>query len=486
MNPKGLNIITTILILLFFSVSCENSDNPGGENDILTEKLTYNGQALESNTNGNGKLEIRTKFNGVFIYYKVKVINDRGEAVEDATVVYNQVNGKSVFFIKDHFNRYNSAFFYGTPDELFDKFSLNINGKKQEGSMTEGAIQLTIGLIGSVSSLTESKVESFDNAHYVNQFYISGSSEESKDYDKYCKDFYHVAKLIKSRSENLSASSILISLEIDGSREIIEISSDILVDNNTLKDNLIAKAMDYWDLSQEELAGCPLSVKCFFSDQDEKFINVETAFLYIEISKGGGGCENFIYGVPDEVNGFLSIDFIEMLEHKGLEVNRGLVPPNVEGIYYVDSWANFETGTKYLNYTYRFDKQSEDLTIEVESASDQSNAIASAAFISGEGNNFSIYSEGNHTIDDMGSKIYIKTADIYSGTITSDGIVNFKSGFIIIEKENDINNNFLAVGDLRIIHEIDDLAEKVSSFPFNMSGGRVAEAYLENDQIFSN
>ena len=244
--------------------------------------------------------------------------------------------------------------------------------------------------------------------------------------------------------------------------------------------------MDYWDLSQEELAGCPLSVKCYFSDQDEKFINVETAFLYIEISKGGGGCENFIHGVPDEVNGFLSIDFIELLEHKGLEVNRGLAHPNVEGIYYVDSWANFETGTKYLNYTYRFDKQSEDLTIEVESASDQSNAIASAAFISGEGNNFSIYSEGNHTIDDMGSKIYIKTADIYSGTITSDGIVNFKSGFIIIEKENDINNNFLAIGDLRIIHETDDLAEKVSSFTFNMSGGRVAEAYLENDQIFSN
>ena len=80
------------------------------------------------------------------------------------------------------------------------------------------------------------------------------------------------------------ASSILISLEIDGSREIIEISSDILDENNTLKDNLIVKAMDYWEISQEELAGCPLSVKCFFSDQDDKFSNVETAFLYFEIS----------------------------------------------------------------------------------------------------------------------------------------------------------------------------------------------------------
>lgn len=355
-----------------------------------------------------------------------------------------------------------------------------------EGSMTEGAIQLTIGLIGSVSDLDESKVELFDNAYYLNQFYISGSLEENKDYDRYCKDFYHVAKLIKSRTDNLMASSILVSLEIDGSRKIIEISSDLLDDNNILKNNLIAMAMDYWGIAQEELAGCPLSVKCFFSDQDDKFLNVETAFLYFEISKGENTCENFIHGVPDEVNGFLSIDFIEMLEHKGLEINRGLEPPNVEGIYYVDSWANYETGTKYLNYTYRFDKQSKDLTIEVESASDQSNAIASAAFISGEGNNFSIYSEGNHTIDDMGREIYIKTADIYSGTITSDGIINFKSGFIIIEKENDINNNFLAVGDLRIIHETDDFADKVNSFPYNMSGGRIAEAFLENDQIFSN
>ncbi len=486
MNPKGLNIISAILILLFFSISCGKLDDPGDKNGIIPKKLTYSDQALESNTNGNGELEIRTKFNEVFVYYKVKVINDRGESVEDATVVYNQVNGKSVFFIKDHYNRYNSAFFYGTPDELFNKFSVNINGKMLEGSMTEGAIQLTIGLIGSVSDLAESKVELFNNAYYLNQFYISGSLEENKDYDRYCKDFYHVAKLIKSRSDNLTASSILVSLEIDGSRKIIEISSDILDDNNILKDNLIAIAMDYWGVAQEELAGYPLSVKCFFSDQDDKFLNVETTFLYLEISKGGDTCENFIHGVPDEVNSFLSIDFIEMLEHKGLEINRGLEPPNVEGIYYVDSWANYETGTKYLNYTFRFDKQSKDLTIEVESASDQSNAIASAAFISGEGNNFSIYSEGNNTIDDMGSEIYIKTADIYSGTITSDGIINFKSGFIIIEKENDINHNFLAVGDLRIIHETDDFADKVNSFPYNMSGGRIAEAFLENDQIFSN
>ena len=63
--------------------------------------------------------------------------------------------------------------------------------------------------------------------------------------------------------------------------------------------------------------------------------------------------------------------------------------------------------------------------------------------------------------------IFIKTADIYSGKLTPDGIMDFQNGFIILQKEDDWYDRFLNVGDSRVVFEADYMADAVEAFPFH-------------------
>jgi hypothetical protein len=175
--------------------------------------------------------------------------------------------------------------------------------------------------------------------------------------------------------------------------------------------------------------------------------------------------EGDIDGVPGGVNDFLSNSDIEKLENSGLLVYTGVNPPNITGNYYCNSWENFNTGVSYINYTYQFYNQTNDLKVSVKSAGGNSTSEGFGAFLSGSGDNFTVYCEVN-TINDRGHIVKLKTADIYSGKITTAGISNFQKGFIILEKENDINNEFMNVGETRVVYESDGLAEKVNDFPF--------------------
>jgi hypothetical protein len=171
--------------------------------------------------------------------------------------------------------------------------------------------------------------------------------------------------------------------------------------------------------------------------------------------------------VPARVNLFLNSEEIQILKDAGLTINPGLIPPDITGYYYLDMWKNLATGVQYINYSYNFYNQKEDNSIELQYVAGTSSAYGYGAFLSGENNAFSIYCEIYETDDEGDHIVKIRTATIYSGIISSNGIINLQKGFIIVEKENDINNAFMDVGESRVVYEADFLADRVNSFPYS-------------------
>jgi hypothetical protein len=459
------NTVLSVLLSLLFT-SCGLFDK---DDEIQTEKIIFTDHAIESVTNLNGELDIETVVkSGYRVLYDIKIVNKLDQPIEDVSIVYNQVNGKSIIFIKDNFKRYSSAFLYGTPEELDEFFttqglalSIEPEGEEEEGNLLRIAMSLPL------IPLEETELNSIPGAHYIQQFHVSDSTLEGIDYLINCKEIEMVPELIKEQTNiGLKSSSILISIESDGLYELIEIASNRILDESfNFSDKLISKASDQWGMRREELIDL-IAIKSFFKEQNEQYAHVETQFEYYQIELENTRCMKYIVDVPEPVNEFLNMDFLEILEGKGLKINNGLNPDNVTGNYFVDNWTNLESGTRYVNYSFQFLNQTSEFQIEVKSAAEFSDATGIVAYISGDGQYFSIYSEQDHNIDDSGHTVFIKTADIYSGKVTSDGILDFQNGFIVLQKENDWYDRFLNVGDSRVVYEADFIADAVDAFPF--------------------
>ena len=123
-----INIALSFLLTTLF-ISCGLVDKV---EEIDAEKITYTEFAIESTTNVNGELDIETTLpvDDFQVLYNLKVNDIEGKPLEGLTVVYNQVNGKSVIFIKDKLKKYNSAFLYGTPQELLEIFPNDLLSSK--------------------------------------------------------------------------------------------------------------------------------------------------------------------------------------------------------------------------------------------------------------------------------------------------------------------------------------------------------------------
>lgn len=459
-----INIVTSFILLLVF-ISCGLGENV---DQIDPETIIYKDYAIESVTNVNGELNIETGFDNEFqqLIYKLKVVDNLGEAVENMSVVYNQVNGKSVLFLKDHFKRYNSAFIYGYPMELVEVFMAGPAEMNPVRENHEGVIE--VELLVEVITLEQAQVISIPGAYYIQMYCLADSTEEGNDYTIYCREIEHIPQIIKDRIDlSFNTTSILISIVSTEYSDLIELSSHKILDESfNFGDKLITQASNQWGFRTDELIPDLIAIKSFFPAQAEHMVNVDTQFEFYQIEMENDRCEKYIVDVPEAVNNFLNTDFIDILEGKGLSVNTGLTPSNVTGNYYVDSWTNLESGTRYVNYSFQFLNQTAKYQIEVRSAAEFSDATGIQAFISGEGPFFSIYSEQDHNINDGGHNVYIKTADIYSGKLMQGGILDFQNGFIILQKKNDIYDRFLNVGDSRVVYEADYFADAVDAFPY--------------------
>ncbi|QHV93950.1 hypothetical protein [Spirosoma endbachense] len=183
-------------------------------------------------------------------------------------------------------------------------------------------------------------------------------------------------------------------------------------------------------------------------------------------------------GFTTQIQNIVPTTIIDDLRTRGMTINEGKVPPALAGTIIVaspwellspygteDSW---QKGKVIADYKYKFYEQTTDGKIKYDYKNDGSDTgSGKGAFISGNGNSFTIFSE------DIGvsKTINYKTITVMSGEITDAGIKNFQYAFVLKEKTNDDNNSALIpVGKGRIWIDSDKLATKTTSFRLAAQG----------------
>jgi hypothetical protein len=197
-----------------------------------------------------------------------------------------------------------------------------------------------------------------------------------------------------------------------------------------------------------------------------------TSLFFLGISCGQQGKD-----LPPEVLEFLTDAQIEQLKNHGLTINEGSDPPDVEGAYLTNAELclysyDGDTGWTAYPYYYNFTSQNNDtLTVAYNSPSAGDSAAGDRGYISGSGNDFSIFVASNGVTDsNLGSHLIMYTlVTVYSGSIDTDGIHEFMDAFICTHKENDIYDEFMDVNGDRIFREEDALAERLPAWPFSSS-----------------
>lgn len=164
------------------------------------------------------------------------------------------------------------------------------------------------------------------------------------------------------------------------------------------------------------------------------------------------------YVVPTEI--------LEKLDDH-IDIHRGVNPPNIEGCYLVEPFitvycedqgnGGFDPGYEVSPINILFNNQDMALrTLDYNSVSVHTGSYASGngAFISGEGNDFTVY----FNTEGYSSNIYVKQALVISGTKTDNGIANLQYAFVMVDKGDDPENLLMAKGIYRVFTDGDAIS----------------------------
>ena len=149
-----------------------------------------------------------------------------------------------------------------------------------------------------------------------------------------------------------------------------------------------------------------------------------------------------------------------------MPVYDGVNPPNVEGTYYIDPFVavycedqgrgGFYPGDQVVSEYIQFMNQTAYNTLDYMdvSATGYSQSSGIGVFISGEGDNFTVYFDTVGITDGINTK----TALIISGTKTPQGIKNLYYAFVMVEKGPDPNHLLMDEGVFRVFKDQDGLS----------------------------
>ncbi len=187
-----------------------------------------------------------------------------------------------------------------------------------------------------------------------------------------------------------------------------------------------------------------------------------------------------------EIQAIVPQSIIDDLRKRGMPINEGITPPNVEGIYIssphtlVSTYEgdSYTVGYEFADLTVKLSKQDEEaLSVAIDTKQNTSSGTGIGGFIAGAGNKFTIFAE----LDVVDGTVTSKQIRVFSGEITANGIKDFYSALVIKEK-NDPDDTMIEVGQGRIIKDGDGLAENISSFRTGGSSIKTADKIKTDSQ----
>lgn len=154
----------------------------------------------------------------------------------------------------------------------------------------------------------------------------------------------------------------------------------------------------------------------------------------------------------------------------GMPVNKGSNPPSLVNIFKMSPLTltatnianDFAEGHVFADYKFRFYEQdNKKLTIKIDDKSGTQIGTGSGGFISGEGNDFSVFMKIHSISADSTSKADL--LNIISGTITSDGIKNCYLSLFMLDDYGDPQGIYMENESGRVFNDSDGMSPIVGS-----------------------
>jgi hypothetical protein len=172
-------------------------------------------------------------------------------------------------------------------------------------------------------------------------------------------------------------------------------------------------------------------------------------------------------GLSRDINDFISEEILNILDSLGMPINTGGNPANIEGTYLISPMVLTESnrpfdviGKTYADKTFTFfDQNNDNLTLTTALTQGGGVGEGLGSFIVGNGNNFSVFVRIKKVNQEHNDSTL--TTQIFSGTITSDGIGNIYNALVMLDDYGDPNNHYIAIGDARVFYDEDGFSERV-------------------------
>ena len=163
--------------------------------------------------------------------------------------------------------------------------------------------------------------------------------------------------------------------------------------------------------------------------------------------------------IPDEI--------LAEIRENGQPIFEGLNPPDVTGEYLLSPLTlqksnfddSYKPGKVFANQTTMFsdlDPKSLTLRVDIEQAGNLGEGFGS--FISGNGNDFTIYVKIAVTEEDGHQTV---ATEVYSGTLVDGGIKNLYLSYFMIDDGGDPDGDLIEIGQGRLFRDGDGFSERI-------------------------
>ncbi|MCL2627571.1 MAG: hypothetical protein FWD44_02575 [Oscillospiraceae bacterium] len=187
---------------------------------------------------------------------------------------------------------------------------------------------------------------------------------------------------------------------------------------------------------------------------------------------GDDSFDEIVSSLTQDIRDLIPSDMLEKIIDLGMPIYAGITPPDMTGTFlsspHVLLASNYDDmrspGHKFADsFVTFYEQDNQRLTIGVKTASE-----GPEGGVVGEGvGGFIVGSEMNFTVFVVQDVIRLETddaftrANLYSGTLTDDGILNLHTITLILDEGPDPSEMQMRNGQARLIHDSDGFSEKI-------------------------